>query len=99
MSCLNCPQTEKILDVETKLYNGFGGYSLYKNGNFFWSEKIDKDYEKCFDVNDIEHNFIRNESDALAKWEIKLDLPLRSAVWERKEKGRWVLTEKGLGFA
>lgn len=94
--CLHCPETEDLLDIKTKLYNGFGGYSVYKDAKYFWSELNDKDYEKCATVRKVE-NMVRLDPEAL--WEIRLDLPLRSAVWKREEKNRWVLVATGLGFA
>ena len=29
----------------------------------------------------------------------RMNLPLRSAKWERKGKDNWILIEKGIGFA
>lgn len=94
--CLNCPESEDILDIKTKLYNGFGGYAVYKDGKYFWAEIMNKDYEKCATVRKVENMVAL---DLKAKWEIKLDLPLRSAIWLREAKNKWVLTETGLGFA
>lgn len=96
IGCLNCGATEKVLDIKTKLYNDFGGYSIYKDNEYFWSVDFYTPYDKCPTIRKVEKLVSLSP---LSKWEIKLDLPLRSAVWERKEKNKWILTNTGLGFA
>lgn len=36
-TCLCCPGSEDLLPLNEVLYNGFGGYSVHKNGKYFWS--------------------------------------------------------------
>lgn len=100
--CLNCPRAEDFLPMNTYLYNGFGGYSLRQNGNFFWSDIIDASKPKTLAW--VEKNIIGKSKADWALWEIVLDLPLRGAKWRREVKGKdkkvaWRLVETNPGFA
>jgi hypothetical protein len=96
MGCLNCPTAEQKLPLNTKLYQGFGGYAVYKDGVYFWSADNDLEWDKNPTVRKVE-NMVK--IDEKAEWEIRLDLPLRSAVWKRESKNNWVLIKTGEGFA
>jgi len=93
---LCCPNNEQLLPMRTRLYNGFGGYTVTKNGEMFFVEDQDKDFDECKTVIYIE-NKAKKEPDA--DWQINLMLPLRSGRWQRQGKSKWVLVEEGEGFA
>lgn len=94
--CLNCGYTEDILPMKTKLYNGFGGWCITKNGEHYFSEDVNKEYDEAKTLSYIERMAkLEPECD----WRANLDLPLRSAVYQRHGKSKWVLVERGPGFA
>ena len=94
---MHCPGNEDVLPLDTQLYNGFGGYTVYKNGKHFFSEDpaVEKPWGKWKKLSYIER--IAKKSPR-AKWVVVLSLPLRGAMWRRKN-GRWILIETNLGFA
>ena len=94
--CLNCGYTEDILPMKTKLYNGFGGWDITKNGEHYFSEDVNKEYDEAKTLSYIERMAkLEPECD----WRANLNLPLRSAVYQRHGKSKWVLVERGQGFA
>ena len=95
--CLCCPSTEDELDLDTVLYNAFGGYTVYKDGKHFFSEDPGEDIEwdKNKTLKEIEKLAKRSPK---SKWEVVLFLPLRGATWTRN-KGKWILTDTNQGFA
>lgn len=94
--CLNCGYTEDILPMKTKLYNGFGGWDITKNGEHYFSEDVNKEYDGAKTLSYIERMAkLEPECD----WRANLNLPLRSAVYQRHGKSKWVLVERGQGFA
>ena len=94
--CLNCGYTEDILPMKTKLYNGFGGWDITKNGEHYFSEDVNKEYDEAKTLSYIERMAkLEPECD----WRANLNLPLRSAVYQRHGKSKWVLIERGQGFA
>lgn len=98
MGCLNCPQTEERLDLDDVMYNAFGGWSLHKNGEYFYSASPSEEieWEKYPKVKDFEKMAREDET---AKWEIELSNPLRGAIYERIGENNWVLKSKNNGFA
>jgi hypothetical protein len=93
--CLCCPRTEDTLPLNTRLYYGFGGYSVLKNGKHFYSGDPQGEWKSFPTLRKFE-NIARKIK---AKWEVKLDNPLRGATWRRKEKNLWILIESNNGFA
>lgn len=95
-SCLCCPDTSEILPLGTKIYNGFGGWSINKNGEHFYSAENGLDWDDFKDISYIEELIgedTENEFTAI------LSTPLRDAKYQRHSKNNWVLIEKGEGFA
>lgn len=93
--CLNCPQTEDILPMDTVLYNGFGGYTVTKNTELFYKAESDdyiRDQKTLRDIDDI-------AKDTDDTWRVILDSPLRGAEWTRQDNGEWLLTDTNRGFA
>jgi hypothetical protein len=93
--CLCCPRTEDLLSMDEVLYNGFGGYSVHYNGEYYWSGDPNGDWDSFPTL----ERFEQEAKEKPGKWEVVLLNPLRGATWERKEEGKWVLTETNQGFA
>ena len=94
--CLNCGHTEEKLPMRTVLYSGFGGWDITKDGEHYFSEYSDKEYDEAKTISYIERMAkLEPECD----WRANLNLPLRSAVYQRQGKSKWVLVEIGQGFA
>lgn len=95
--CLCCPASEDLLSLDTILYNGFGGYSVYKNNKVFYegdpSDGVD--FESYWKLRKIEKVAQKTKG----AWKVVLYTPLRGATWRRRGKNKWVLTETNLGFA
>ena len=94
--CLNCGYTEDVLPMKTKLYNGFGGWTITKDGELYFMENVDAEYEDAKTLSYIEREAkLSPECD----WRANLDLPMRNAIYQRHGKSKWVLVERGMGFA
>lgn len=85
-----------ILEMNTVLYQGFGGYTVRKNGELFYEGNSDDEWNKFKKLRHIEKEA---KKDPTAKWTVELYEPLSGATWERQEDGQWVAIEKNLGFA
>jgi len=94
--CLNCGYTEDVLPMKTKLYNGFGGWTITKDGELYFSESVDNEYDNAKTLSYIER---KAKLEPECDWRANLDLPLRSAVYQRHGKSKWVLVKRGHGFA
>lgn len=94
--CLICGNVKEILPMRTRLHNSFGGWIITKNGKFYFREDSKVEYDKVKTLSYIER---RAKLDPDNDWRAELDLPLRSAVYQRQGKSRWVLVKKGQGFA
>jgi len=95
-SCLHCPESEDVLAMDTVLYYGFGGYSVRKNGKLFYEGDPAGEWESFKTLKQIER---QAKKEPKAKWEVKLDNPLRGATWQRNKNGEWILKETNQGFA
>ena len=89
------PEPE-LLELSTVLYNGFGGYSVRKNGELFYEGGYDEDWEKFKKLRDIE-KIAKKEPEA--NWEVELYAPLSGATWKRNSSGKWLCVERNQGFA
>ena len=94
--CLNCGRTQDILPMRTLLYNGFGGWHITKNGKFYFAEDMNKEFDDNKTLSYVER---RAKLEPDNDWRAHCDLPLRSAVYQRQGKSKWVLVQKGIGFA
>ena len=96
--CLNCGGTARILDLETRLYNGFGGWKIEKDGEFFFQEdpSIEKKWEDYKQLQEIEKIVKRNPDH---DWRAIFDLPTRGGTYQRHGNNKWVLVESNRGFA
>jgi len=97
VACLCCGGTSEILEMETTLYWGVaGGWNILKNGQQFFCEDGDKEWDEFKQMKHIEEMIGEdNENEYVANF----DSPLRDAKYQRHAKDNWVLIEKGMGFA
>jgi hypothetical protein len=97
VGCLCCGGTSEILELDTKLYFGMvGGWNILKNGQEFFCDGRDVEYEEYQDLKHVEQLIGEDtENEYIANF----DSPLRSAIYQRHAKNSWVLIERGDGFA
>lgn len=94
--CLCCAGTTDKLPMNTRIYDGFGGYTIWRNGQLFYAPPNGLEFDE-YDTLMKYENKARKEPDA--DWQVKIDLPLRNATYQRHDKNTWVLIEQGQGFA
>ena len=94
--CLNCGFTKNILPMRTRLYSGFGGWIITKDNELYFMEDSNKEYDKNKTLSYIER---RAKLQPECDWQAELDIPLRSATYQRQGKSKWVLVKSGQGFA
>ena len=97
--CPHCPDTEDVLALDTVLYNGFGGYTVFKDGECFYSGDSQGKWEDFKILSEIEEEIKKTICTGKEKWKVVLDNPLRGAIWERATDGQWILKETNQGFA
>lgn len=95
-TCLCCPKTTDVLNMDTVLYNGFGGYAVYLDRELFYQGDSNGDFDSFLTLSDIEK--VVNEKPR-GEWKVVLDNPLRGATWLRNMEGKWELIETNQGFA
>ena len=93
--CLNCGGTEITLDLETRLYSGFGGWMVTVNGDLFYMQEQGKEYDEAKQLKDIETEAKERPNN---DWRAEMDLPLRGGSYQRY-RGKWYLIESNQGFA
>jgi hypothetical protein len=93
--CLCCESLELHLPFDTVLYQGFGGWSITKDGQHFFSEDSDKEFDEMKTLAYIEE-IASKEPDA--DWRAICDTPLHGETYQR-QNGKWVLVEQNEGFA
>ena len=96
IGCLNCGDTEVILPMDTKLHNCYGGWTITKSGEVFFAENHNTDFEDCKTIGYIEEIAAKTPH---IDWMAVLNMPLRSAVYQRHGENKWVLVGEGKGFA
>lgn len=98
IGCLHCGHTPPLLEMDTRLYNGFGGWQITRDGKIFFEEdpSSDKEWEEWKTLADIEKIA---EKDPNSEWCAIVFLPLRGATYQRHPGEGWVLVETNQGFA
>ena len=94
--CACCPSNTEILDLDTRLYQSFGGYHVTQDNKLHFMDTPDKEWNDCKQLSEIEKEAAKHPK---SDWRVHLDLPLRSGVWQRHQKNKWCLIESGIGFA
>lgn len=84
-----------MLELDTKFYDGFGGWVVTKNGEEFYRDTSD-DWDNVKDVSDIEEMIGEDEE---SEYLAILWSPLRGATYQRHSKNHWALIEQNEGFA
>jgi hypothetical protein len=95
--CLCCGPRPEVLALDSNPHPGFGGLTLYRDGEFVQAPDISRDEE-------VEAYCVQDHEDIAAgdpdhDWRIRIDAPMWDGVFQRHSEGRWVLIEKGIGFA
>lgn len=93
--CLCCESLGHELPMDTVLYRGFGGWTITKNGEYFFSEDMDKEWDEFKTLAWIEKKAKREPS---ADWRAICDMPLHGETYQR-QRGKWLLVEENEGFA
>ena len=104
IGCLNCGAGEmrgsrhdKITaSMRTRIYNGFGGWSILRDGDVVYMGPHDGEWEDFPTLMTFEN---RARKDPDHDWRAICDLPLRSATYQRQGNNEWVLIDSGMGFA
>lgn len=94
--CLCCGGTVTKLSMRTRLYNGFGGWTIVKDGTLFFMEDTHKEYYEAPTLLKFE-KLAREEPES--EWVAELYLPLRGATYQRHGYNMWVLIDSNPGFA
>ena len=89
---------EQTLDLETRLYNGFGGWDVTKDGELYFIEAahIEKGWKEWKQLKEIEEEA---KKDPNHDWRCNYNLPLRGGSYQRHDNDKWVLIESNRGFA
>lgn len=89
------PALPELFPADGVVAVGFGSASLRRDGAYVWSEDewpdgpyMTGEEAERLAAADPEHD-----------WKIALYGPLQSSVYQRQGAGRWVLIERGEGFA
>lgn len=94
--CLQCPANATVAPMSTKIIAGFGGATITKNDEHIYSAPGNLEWRNAYTLMKFE---IMARKEPNADWRFHLDLPLRSATYQRQGKNAWVLVEQGQGFA
>lgn len=96
MHCNCCSSgTESHLSLDTILYNGFGGWSVTKDGELFYLDDNNTEFEDSKSLRFIEE---QAAADPDHDWRAIGFFPLHGETYQR-QNGKWVLVERNEGFA
>lgn len=93
--CLCCDSAELHLDMDTVLYQGFGGWMVTKNGELFYMGDASGEWESFKKLSDIEKEAALDPDN---DWQVICDTPLHGETYQR-QGDKWVLVEQNEGFA
>lgn len=93
--CLCCQGLGHEITTDQVLHNGFGGWHITKNGEHFFEDDMDKEWEDFKTLAYIEE-FAAKEPDA--DWRAVCYMPLHGETYQRQD-GKWLLVEINEGFA
>lgn len=93
--CMHCPGNHDLLEMDTVLYQGFGGWHVEKNGEIYYSGDPQAEWETFKTLAQIELEAAKEPD---ADWQVHLNNPLRDGVWQRHGASEWVLIKSGPGF-
>ena len=93
-------KTLHLASMRTRIYGGFGGWiitaKIREKSSYTYVPPADKEWREYPTLMKFELMARKHPG---WDWRAELDLPLRSAVYQRQGKNKWVLVESGQGFA
>lgn len=93
--CLCCVGAEITLEMDTVLYNGFGGWSVTKDGDLFYEASPNGEWSDFSKLSDIEKYAAKSPN---SDWRAICNTPLHGETYQR-QNGIWFLVEQNEGFA
>lgn len=84
------------LPLDARISVGFGTAMLLRNGQPVWMEDRDYEYHECLTVKQAETMAAFYPED---DWRIHLVGPLSEFYYQRQGKEKWLMYERGQGFA
>ena len=94
--CLHCGYQYDIAPEEMLIAVGFGVATVTKNGKEIYNENSIKNESDLWTLKEAEEEALKDEDN---DWRIHLVAPLSERHYQRQDKNRLVLYEKGQGFA
>jgi hypothetical protein len=94
--CSNCGEQLEVLPLETVICVGFGYAALEKDKEVVFCEDSTMELDECMTVSQAEELAMKEPD---SDWRIHLVAPLSERHYQRQGVGKWVLYEKGQGFA
>ncbi len=94
--CLSCPPVLRKAKMYTRIAVGFGYAGVEKDGKSIFAEKFGMNWEDLPTLMKFE-NMARKDPNH--DWQLILDAPLRSRIYQRHGRNNWVLVKSGQGFA
>lgn len=94
--CLCCPPIPGVRCLSSWVHPGFGFVRLWREDDPDWQTP------DCFEMR--EDATLQDVEDIAAgspdhDWRLKINAPLYDVMYQRQGEGRWVLVERGRGFA
>ena len=96
VGCICCPGTPEVLSMDTRLYQGMGGWVIRKDGEIHYMGDCNLEFDEYKQLREIEVDAAKSPKSV---WIASVDLPLRAAKYQRSDCGTWALIESGVGFA
>lgn len=94
--CLHCGYQYDIAPEEMLIAVGFGVATVTKNGKEIYNEMSIENEEDLWTLKEAEEEALKDEDN---DWRIHLVAPLSERHYQRQGENKWVLYEKGQGFA
>ena len=92
---MNQPLSETPIQMDRVIAVGFGAAGVTKDGESVYDEQ-QVDDDSYWTIEDAEK---AAQADPDHDWRIFFFAPLYEATYQRQGQGRWMLIEKGRGFA
>ena len=100
IGCLTCGGGEMVredkailVDMNTELYMGFGGWTVTLNGKLYYQGETNEDGSLLSRFEKEARGAPDND------WRAEYCGPMREATYQRQGENRWVLIASGPGFA
>ncbi|MCB0684227.1 MAG: hypothetical protein KDC32_25465 [Saprospiraceae bacterium] len=89
-------QPEDVADLDSRIGVGFGIAQILKDSEIVFEERSDQEWEDLPLLREFEE---MAQLDPDRDWRLYLMAPLWNAEYQRQGDGRWILIDKGRGFA